>query len=142
MEKEKGQGGNGQSGEYVGDATKEEPFSPEEGISGAKHDTETGQDKADGGHGGVHKVFGHDVNDIFGADKAGLQETKTSLHEKDQEGSKQNPNGVYGGNDLFAFLGEGGLGKNQQTDNEGDIQDTSYVANLCCCSHKIFLQSL
>ena len=85
----------------------EKPFRAKKAIPGPEHNAKTENDETHGGHGGVHQVFGHDVDDIFGPYKPGFEKAKPCLHEKDEEGSDEHPHRIDGAYHRFALLGKG-----------------------------------
>jgi hypothetical protein len=114
LEQQLGLDGNlrgGQGAERV--AVAEPAAGPEEGVAVAEHDREAGGVEHDGDDDEVHQVLHEDVADVLGRGDARLDQGEPGLHEEDERGADEDPDGVdgraqlgwHGGRSLSAGVG-------------------------------------
>jgi hypothetical protein len=127
LKEKEGERGDGQAWIELRQITQEEPIHAEEVITRAEHQAKAGYDKCQRAHGRVHEILGHDIDDVLGADQSSLEKTKPGLHEEDQRGANEHPDGIDRTGNSFGFLGERRLRKDQhQSDDDHKIGRPAY----------------
>ena len=102
----------------------------DEGVVAAEHQPPAQQHKAQRGHGKDDKVFGQDVDAVFGAGKARLHRGKAQVHKEHEDRRQQHPQSVDDGNDVghkqnsslyvwFSAAGQGLAGSARQQKRGG-----------------------